>query len=90
MWRRVGQVLKGEPQVPDAGAFYQALLQRLNDAQPLPGEAMASLGSQRAEGVVAALKDAGVEATRVSTGAPEKVEGETKGQVPLKLALNVR
>ena len=27
-WRRLGQVIQGEPQVPDAGAFYQALLQR--------------------------------------------------------------
>jgi len=90
MWRRVGQVLKGEPQVPDAGGFYQALLQRLNEAQPLAGDAMASLGSQRAEGVVAALRDAGVEATRVSAGAPEKLEGDTKGPVPLKLALDAR
>ncbi|MEJ5989907.1 DUF748 domain-containing protein [Ramlibacter sp. PS3R-8] len=89
-WRRVGQLLQGEPQVPDAAAFYQDLLQRLNEAQPLPAEAVVALASRRAEGVASALKDAGVEATRVTAGAPEKLETEPKGQVPVKLALDVR
>ena len=62
LWRRLGQVIQGEPQVPDAGAFYQALLQRLNETQPLPGDAMATLGTRRADAIVNALKEAGADA----------------------------
>jgi uncharacterized protein involved in outer membrane biogenesis len=90
LWKRFGQVLQGEPQVPDAAAFYDALLARLNETQPLPADAMTVLGSRRAEAVLAALKDAGVEPARVSTGAPEKLEVEARGPVPLKLALGAR
>ena len=90
LWRRLGQVIQGEPQVADAGAFYQALLQRLNETQPLPGDAMAALGTRRADAIVNALKEAGADAARVSAGAPEKLEVEAKGTVPLKLALDVR
>lgn len=90
LWRRVGQLVQGEPQVPDPAGFYQALLRQLNEAQPLPAGAAAALGSRRAEGVVAALQEAGVEKTRVSAGAPEKLQGETGGSVPLKLELAAR
>lgn len=90
MWRRVGKMMQGEPQVADATAFYQALLQRLNETQPLPAQAVTALGAQRAEAIVQVLKEAGVDAGRVRAGAPEKVEAQMKGPVPLALALEVR
>lgn len=90
LWQRVGKVLQGEPQVADAAGFYQALLQRLNETQPLPAEAMTTLASRRAQSVLQALQEAGVEAGRLRAGAPQKLESETKGTVPLKLALDVR
>lgn len=90
LWRRVGKLMQGEPQVADAGAFYEALLRRLAETQPLAADALPSLGSQRAQAIVQALKEAGVDAGRLRAGAPAKVEAQAQGPVPLGLALEVR
>ena len=58
--------------------------------QPLPADAMTGLGTRRADAVLAALKEAGVEPARLAPGAPEKLEVEAKGPVPLKLALDAK
>jgi len=85
--QRVTRFAAGEPQVADAQDFYRKLRERLDANQPLGAEALADLGKQRAQAVVAALTEAGVEASRVSAGAPEKVEAAPGRAVPLKLAL---
>ena len=87
MWQRVGKMIQGEPQVADSGAFYNELLKRLNQNQSLGAEALAQLGAQRAEAIVAALKEAGVDSTRAVATAPEKGTSTIGKPVPVKLGL---
>ncbi|WPC67151.1 DUF748 domain-containing protein [Rhodoferax ferrireducens] len=87
LWQRVGKMIQGEPQVADASAFYNQLQERLNQSQPLAADALAKLGAQRAEAILAALKEAGVDPARAAAAAPEKVESDIGKPVPLKLGL---
>jgi hypothetical protein len=90
VWQRVGKMIQGEPQVADSGAFYNHLLERLNQNQPLAPDALTQLGAQRAGAIVAALKDAGIDSTRAVAGAPEKSNSEIGKPVPVKLALTAK
>jgi hypothetical protein len=90
IWQRVGKMIQGEPQVADAGAFYKHLLERLNQNQPLASDALAQLGTQRADAIVAALKEAGVDSTRAAAAAPEKGASEVGKPVSVKLALTAK
>jgi uncharacterized protein involved in outer membrane biogenesis len=85
--QRVTRFAAGEPQVADATEFYRKLRERIEQNQPLPTDALTQLGNERARAVVAALTEAGVEPSRVSAGAPEKVDSAPGKAVPLKLAL---
>ena len=85
IWQRVGRMIQGEPQVADPTAFYNALRDRLNREQPLPADALARLGAQRAEAIVAALKETGVDPARAVTSPPEKIEAAGGKAIPLKL-----
>jgi hypothetical protein len=87
LWQRVGKLIQGEPQVADASAFYNQLQERLNQNQPLAADALAKLGSRRAEAILAALMEAGVDPARAAAAAPEKVESDVGKPVPLKLGL---
>ena len=87
LWQRVGKLIQGEPQVADASAFYNQLQERLNQNQPLAADALAKLGAQRAEAILAALMEAGVDPARAAAAAPEKVEYDVGKPVPLKLGL---
>lgn len=87
LWQRVGKLIQGEPQVADASAFYNQLQERLNQSQPLAADALAKLGAQRAEAILAVLKEAGVDPARAAATAPEKVESDVGKPVPLKLGL---
>ncbi|ABD68000.1 hypothetical protein Rfer_0243 [Rhodoferax ferrireducens T118] len=87
LWQRVGKIIQGEPQVADASAFYNQLQERLNQNQPLAADALAKLGAQRTEAILAALKEAGVDPARAAAAAPEKVESDVGKPVPLKLGL---
>jgi hypothetical protein len=87
LWQRVGKMIQGEPQVADATAFYRSLVQQLDAKQPLPEGELARLGTQRADAVLAALKTAGVDPTRVAAAPPEKTESEAGKPVALKLGL---
>ena len=87
LWQRVGKIIQGEPQVADASAFYKQLQERLNQSQPLAADALATLGARRAEAILAALKEAGVDPARATAAAPEKVESDIGKPVPLKLGL---
>jgi hypothetical protein len=90
LWQRVGKMVQGEPQVADASAFYAALLQRLNQNQPLPEGELARLGTQRADAVLAALKEAGVDPSRAAATPPEKIDSAAGKPVALKLALGAK
>ncbi|HSV35801.1 MAG TPA: hypothetical protein VLI46_09600, partial [Ramlibacter sp.] len=90
VWQRVGKMIQGEPQVADARAFYAQLLDRLNQGQPLPADALTQLGTQRADAIIAALRDAGIDPTRAMATAPEKVSSEMGKPVPVKLGLAAR
>jgi hypothetical protein len=90
IWQRVGKMIQGEPQVADSGAFYNHLLDRLNQNQPLAPDALAQLGTQRADAIVAALKDAGIDSTRAVAAAPEKGNSDIGKPVPVKLTLTAK
>lgn len=87
IWQRVGKMIQGEPQVADPGPFYGKLQERLNQNQALPADALGKLGAERADAILSALKEAGVDASRAATAAPEKVEAAPGKPVPLKLGL---
>jgi hypothetical protein len=88
--QRMTNLVQGEPQVADAGAFYRGLLQRLEREQALPAGAMAQLGTQRAAAIVLALKEAGADAARAVATAPEAVQAEAGKPVPVKLSLGAK
>jgi hypothetical protein len=90
IWQRVGKFIQGEPQVADAGAFYRQLLERLNQNQALAGDALAQLGTQRADAIVAGLNEAGVDSSRAVAAAPEKSVSDAGKHVPVKLVLTAR
>jgi hypothetical protein len=63
--------------------------------EPEPADSAAlTAGAVRLEvarrAVLAALKEASVEPARLAPGAPEKLEVEPKGPVPLKLAADAK
>lgn len=90
LWQRLGKLIQGEPQVADSTAFYNQLRQRLVQTQPLEPDALTRLGAQRANAVVAAVREAGVDPARAVAGAPENVASEPGRAVPLKLGLGTR
>jgi len=90
LWQRLGKLIQGEPQVADTTAFYNQLRQRLVQTQPLEPDALTRLGTQRANVVVAAVREAGVDPARAVAGAPENVGSEPGRPVPLKLGLGTR
>ena len=83
-------MIQGEPQVADSSAFYNHLLERLNQNQSLAPDALARLGAQRADAIVAALKDAGIDSTRAVAAASEKGNSEIGKPVPVKLTLTAK
>jgi len=87
MWQRVGKLIQGEPQVADTNAFYHKLQERLEQGQPLAGDALSQLGMQRASAILNALKETGIDPARVRAAAPENVSSDVGKPVPLKLAL---
>jgi hypothetical protein len=87
LFQRVGKMIQGEPQVADASAFYNKLTERLNQNQPLAADELSRLGARRAEAILAALKEAGVDSARAVAAAPEKVVSDAGKPVPLKLGL---
>ncbi len=90
VWQRVSKMVQGEPQVADAGAFYAQLQQRLDREQKLAPDALSQLGAQRAEAVVAALKEAGIDGTQATVAAPANIESTAGKPVGLKLGLAAR
>jgi hypothetical protein len=90
IWQRVGKMIQGEPQVADPGPFYGKLQERLDQNQALPADALGKLGAERADAILAALKEAGVDASRAATAPPEKTEAAPGKPVPLKLVLASR
>ena len=87
MLQRLGKLVQGEPQVADASAFYGKLQERLEQSQPLPEGALPELGARRAAAIVAALKEAGVNAAAIQMAAPDKTDAAIGKPVALKLGL---
>lgn len=90
LWQRVGKLVQGEPQVADARAFYQGLQARLFQVQALPPDALQRLATGRADAVLAALKESGVDPARASATAPAGVAADVGKPVALKLGLAAR
>ena len=88
--QRLGKLIEGEPQVADPGAFYTALRTELEERQPLPADAMATLGRQRSAAIVAFLHQQGVASERLQAGAVEKTEAAPGALVAVKLGLAAR
>jgi hypothetical protein len=84
---RLRKLARGEPQVADATEFYRALGRRLIETQPLPDGALDQLAQKRAGAIAAALKEAGVDDTRVSQSKAEPTSNADAKQVMLQLAL---
>jgi hypothetical protein len=80
----------GEPQLTDAREFYQTLLRRMRDTQPLPANALAELAQKRALAIEAALQAAGADASRMTrTTAEPSADAEAKS-VTVHLSLAAR
>lgn len=87
---RVRIFASGEPQVVDAREFYQTLLRRAREAQPLPPNALAELAQKRALAIEAALQAAGADASRMArTIAAPTADAEAR-QVSVHLSLAAR
>ncbi len=89
IWRRALNLAQGEPNLADPAAFYSAIAVRLATSQPLAADALARLGTERSQAIAAALKEAGIDGSRIDLPAPEKTEAAGK-VVPLKLGLAAR
>ncbi len=87
---RVRNFAGGEPQIVDAREFYQILLRRLREAQPLPPNALAELAQKRGLAIEAALQAAGADSSRMerTVGAPTS-DAEAR-QVTVHLSLAAR
>ena len=87
IWQRLGNMVEGEPQLTEAGDFYRTLQARLVENQPLSDDALATLGGQRAQAILRALKEAGADEASAAAAAAEAIESETGKPVPIKLGL---
>ena len=87
MLQRLGNMVRGEPQVADPTAFYGKLQARLEQNQALPKDALPQLGARRAAAVVAGLKEAGGVAT---PGAPAPTDSAVGKAVAVKLELSAK
>jgi uncharacterized protein involved in outer membrane biogenesis len=87
LWQRAAKMIQGEPQVADASAFYNHLRERLEREHPLPPDALAQLGAERAKVIAAALAEAGADAARLSLAHPEAADTPAGKVVPVKLSL---
>ena len=56
-------------------------------AEPLAADALTKLGAQRADVILAALKEAGIDPARAASAAPANVVSDAGKPVPLKLGL---
>lgn len=88
--QRMAKLVQGEPQVADASAFYQQLQQRLEQQQALPADALRQLGTQRAQSILAALKEAGVAPEAAKAVAAQAVDARGEQSLPLKLQLSAK
>ncbi len=89
IWRRALNGSQGEPNLAEPAAFYTAIATCLAASQPLAPDALARLGTERAQAIAVALKESGIEATRIDLPKAEKTEAAGKF-VSLKLGLAAR
>jgi len=87
---KVRNLASGEPQLVDAREFYQTLLRRLRDAQPLPANALTELAQQRALAIEAALEAAGTDASRLGRTIAEPTADAEAKSVTVHLSLAAR
>ena len=84
---RQNKAAGGETRGADASSFYTGLLERLEQTQPLAADDLPRLGEQRSAAILAALNQSGVDASRVASTAPGKIDSQPGKPVPLKLGL---
>ena len=87
VFERLRKFARGEPQVADLTPFYRELGRRLLAAQPLPEGALEELAQHRAESIAAALKEAGLDAARISQTQPKPAAKAEQKQVLVQLSL---
>ncbi|MBI4290069.1 MAG: DUF748 domain-containing protein [Betaproteobacteria bacterium] len=87
---RVRNLMSGEPQIVDAREFYQTLLRRLREEQPLASDALAELARQRGLAIETALKAAGADASRIAQTTAEPTSEPEAKQIKLQLSLTAR
>ncbi|MBA4142007.1 MAG: DUF748 domain-containing protein [Nitrosospira sp.] len=68
-------------------AFYAALFERLAELQPLPENALASLAESRAQAVIDAVMEAGIDRKHVESAGIKSVTGESGDSVAAELSL---
>ena len=88
--QRDGKAIQSEPRVADPAAFYNRLLERVNQNQPVAPDALAQLGAQRANAIVAALTGEGIDPARAVATAPESGTSGIGKPVPVKLVLTAK
>ena len=67
--------------------FYEAVFERLAEAEPLPDAAMQELAARRARAIVDALAKGGINSGQVSSGAATQVKADSERRVVTELAL---
>ncbi len=87
---RVRNFAAGEPQVADAREFYQTLLRRLREAQPLPPNALEELARSRGTAIEGALRAAGADQARIAQATAQPTSDAEAKQVTVQLSLSAR
>ena len=87
---KVRNFASGEPQVADSREFYVELVRRLQNAQPIPANALSELAQKRGASIEAALKAAGADAARMSQSTGEPTANAEAKQVTVQLSLAAR
>jgi uncharacterized protein involved in outer membrane biogenesis len=88
--QRMGKVMQGEPAVADPQPFYGRLRERLEQGEALAPDALSGLGTQRANAILGALKEDGVDPASMAAGAPGTISSAVGQPVPLKLELGAK
>lgn len=87
VFERIRKFTRGEPQVADPSEFYRTLGRRLVESQPLPDGALQELAQKRAANIGAALREAGVDASRIGETEPRSTANADAKHISLELSL---
>lgn len=80
----------GAQGVDQRRAYYEAMFDRLVESRPLPDTALQQLAGERAQAIIAVLKEAGVDAGRIETGSLRTLTDAAEPTIDAELELSAR